>query len=562
MVAIPSPYFRTLPYPTNIEALIKNTSRGRSTSKTIMSRIRHITHSGRPPIKEDDIHDAQRDIEDELTYSVSAIYRHQTSKHGVYVGAPGMLLMEWTIADVVRTLRDTHGDSIIPPKTSLYSWFPFQKPTSGGRTGFLETDVGAATLILISDLKEGLLDVKGGTDRSRASAILLREAIQVAVDGNDPKDDDGCEVLYGRAGLLYGLLLVREATRARRVEMHDKERALDAFLDIVEQLCHEQNIAALINEIVARGLRGAKLYSSEARPRDQQTIHAPALMWTWHGKRYLGGAHGIAGILQMLVSAPSYMLLRHWDAILHTLQWLADIQDQETGSWSHKASRDLLIKPLKVSSSDGDNNMMVQWCHGAPGVLILFSKLLRQESTYGLELPSSLCNTMRDALARGAELVYARGLLRKGIGLCHGVAGSVYTLLAVSDILDSPQLAVQSGQSEPRPIRATKSKSQQKQQHYESFDSQKVYWFLRALHLAHLATSYRKLTQQGEMRSPDRPVSLYEGLAGMCCAWAEVMRRLEELETLARSTSSTQGDGERHQQETRRRGMPGYDDLP
>ena len=201
--------------------------------------------------------------------------------------------MEWTITDIVQTLRDANNNIIVPPRTSLYSWFPFQKPTSGGRTGFLETDVGAATLILICDLREGFLDVKGGTDRSRASAILLREAIQVAVDGDDPRNDDGCEVLYGRAGLLYALLFLKEETRLRRLEMHDSERAVEPFVDIIEQLCHEQNIAALVDEIVIRGRRGAKLYSSEARSRDQQSVRAPALMWSWHGKRYLGGAHGV-----------------------------------------------------------------------------------------------------------------------------------------------------------------------------------------------------------------------------------------------------------------------------
>ncbi|KAI0788913.1 hypothetical protein BC629DRAFT_1440115 [Irpex lacteus] len=476
-----------------------------SPSPVFLLSTNRLGHT-QPPVEEDDIGDARRDIEAELTFSVSAIYRHQTSKHGVYVGAPGMLMMEWTITDIVHTLRDSNDDSIMPPKTNLYAWFPFQKPTAGSRTGFLDTDIGAATLILISDLREGLLDAKGGTDRSRASAILVREAVQLAVDGNDPKDDDGCEVLYGRAGLLYALLFLKEETRVRRLETHDRERALDAFSDIVEQLCHEQNIAALVDEIIARGRRGAKFYASEARSRDQQTIHAPALMWSWHGKRYLGGAHGIAGILQMLVSVPSYMLQKHWDSILHTLQWLVDIQDPDTGSWSHKASRDMLTEAStshSSSRSNRDSDTMVQWCHGAPGVLILFSKLLRQEDSYGLDLPESLCDSMRDALLRGADLVYERGLLRKGVGLCHGIAGSVYTLLAVSDVLDEQPSASLSTHPDSRPKRA---RSRSHRTTHGGFDATQRYWFSRAFHLAHLATSYRKITQRGEMRSPDRPV--------------------------------------------------------
>ena len=191
-------------------------------------------------------------------------------------------------------------------------------------------------------------------------------------------------------------------------------------------------------------------------------------------------------------------------------------------------------------------------------MLILFSKLLRREDTSGLTLPEALRDAMRDALARGAELVYECGLLRKGVGLCHGVAGSVYTLLAVSDVLDSPSPELPSDQPEASPVRVTRSNSHR--QEHGSFDVQKMYWFSRAFHLAYLATSYRKLTQRGEMRSPDRPVSLYEGLAGMCCAWAEVLKRLDELCGSASSDDSEKQD--RQVVGKRGRGMPGYDDLP
>lgn len=56
-------------------------------------------------------------------------------------------------------------------------------------------------------------------------------------------------------------------------------------------------------------------------------------------------------------------------------------------------------------------------------------------------------------------------------------------------------------------------------------DHSKVY-FLSAIHLAHLATAHAELTSSGEMKGPDKPWSLYGGIAGMCCAWAEVYERL------------------------------------
>ena len=57
------------------------------------------------------------------------------------------------------------------------------------------------------------------------------------------------------------------------------------------------------------------------------------------------------------------------------------------------------------------------------------------------------------------------------------------------------------------------------------------------------------------MYVPDRPYSLFEGVAGMCCAWVEVLRRLDGLsspsvvggvEMIGRSVGS---------------GMPAYDDF-
>jgi len=188
---------------------------------------------------------------------------------------------------------------------------------------------------------------------------------------------------------------------------------------------------------------------------------------------------------------------------------------------------------------------VVQWCHGASAVLILLATLLTRfrvgagtlgsqdphhtsfaspsAEQSGCTLPNSTSNAARIALARGGNIVYERGLLRKGVGLCHGVAGSVYALLAVSSALDS----YDHGQVLESP-------------------GEGAHWLMRAVWLAQLATDYERLTSQGEMRVPDRPYSLHEGIAGMCCAWGEVLRRLE----------GRKGPGGRPAS-----GFPGYDDL-
>ena len=151
------------------------------------------------------------------------------------------------------------------------------------------------------------------------------------------------------------------------------------------------------------------------------------------------------------------------------------------------------------------------WCHGAPGILMLLSTVLRvlshQSQTPGNE---ALVRKLNSALHRGADVVYRKGLLRKGVGLCHGVAGSVYALLAASDVVDVKGEEL----------------------------------FLKAVHLAFLSTFHEGMTKSKEMNIPDHPWSLYEGLAGACCAWAEILSRLESAR-FGRASS----------------GFPGFDDL-
>ena len=120
-----------------------------------------------------------------------------------------------------------------------------------------------------------------------------------------------------------------------------------------------------------------------------------------------------------------------------------------------------------------------------------------------LALPAAAAHT---ALACGAALVYTHGLLRKGVGLCHGAAGSVCALLAAAAALAPPHSPPPSGAAvAPRTLGALGP------------------WHARAAHLALLACGYEERTRCGEMGVPDRPYSLYEGVAGICAAWADVV---------------------------------------
>jgi hypothetical protein len=147
-------------------------------------------------------------------------------------------------------------------------------------------------------------------------------------------------------------------------------------------------------------------------------------------------------------------------------------------------------------------------------VVILLSLVLRR-----ICLRRNLGEKVRASLIRGASVIYTHGLLRNGIGLYDGVAGSVFALLAVADA--TPDML-----GDNQDLVGTRA-------------------LAAAVHLAHLAVDYSALMERGEMARPRDFFSLYEGAAGMCCAWAEVLERItHEGRTLDMGC-----------------GMPAYDDL-
>lgn len=158
--------------------------------------------------------------------------------------------------------------------------------------------------------------------------------------------------------------------------------------------------------------------------------------------------------------------------------------------------------------------------------MILLSKLIQVILLHKdeLKVEEDTIGKLYRLLGSGAQLVYKRGLLRKGVGLCHGIGGNVYALLAASDILDSSS----SGSAST----------------IEGLSKNELKYFAKAAHMAYLATFFNDKTVLPEMRIPDHPYSLYEGMAGMCCSWAEVLCRIE-----SRSPSRMKS------------GFPGYDDL-
>jgi hypothetical protein len=220
-----------------------------------------------------------------------------------FIRDAGVAFMEISIAQVRRgLLSEPEEDGDVLSSDALLSLSdarllssinePALNPhhiRSGAHLSFLETPIGVATLVL-SKYPLGRNQKFVNAPWKMCRDLLLRG---VAVIVNDDRrfggDDDGCEVLYGRAGFLYALLFLRNAFASREgggVERGDG--GLDRDIESCRALISDEAVQTVVDSIIRRGRNGARSYRSESGP-----AKSPSLMWVWHMKRYLGGAHGV-----------------------------------------------------------------------------------------------------------------------------------------------------------------------------------------------------------------------------------------------------------------------------
>jgi len=204
---------------------------------------------------------------------------------------PGVVLMDWRVADL--------GLSIIPaPELEVTAQqacarmvrsVSLKSPKDASRVSFMETHVGCATLLIVQHLTrpEGEKPLLDCHNYQRCVSIL-QSAVKLALyrpvhSPNVPlMPYDGCEVLYGRAGLLYTLLFLRSNVTA--------EICSDAPLTgDIKALVSFDTLRKVVDDVIERGTIGAEA----TRPPGVAPSAWPPLMWSWHHKSYLGAAHGV-----------------------------------------------------------------------------------------------------------------------------------------------------------------------------------------------------------------------------------------------------------------------------
>lgn len=180
------------------------------------------------------------------------------------------------------------------------------------------------------------------------------------------------------------------------------------------------------------------------------------LMFQWHDRHYLGAAHGISGICAVLLQA---VILLPEDASLR-----GKVEKYVRPTLDYMIGLKFPSGNYPSSLESGDKDKLIHWCHGAPGVVysFIFAYRVFNDEKY-----------LQCAVECG-EVIWSRGLLRKGYGLCHGVAGNAYAFVALHSVTNDPKYS-------------------------------------------HRAMSFGKwMFDYGKhgCRTPDRPFSLFEGMAG------------------------------------------------
>jgi hypothetical protein len=140
-------------------------------------------------------------------------------------------------------------------------------------------------------------------------------------------------------------------------------------------------------------------------------------LWTQdlYGKvvQYLGAGHGFAGNVYALLKGATLLDAGRRE-ILHdrcvaTLRATAKFEDGLV-NWP----------PGTFAPRAGGPRMLMQWCHGAPGVVCALADFPPQQSA-----------ALDALLISAGHAVWQAGPLAKGHGLCHGTAGNGYALLKV-----------------------------------------------------------------------------------------------------------------------------------
>lgn len=245
-------------------------------------------------------------------------------------------------------------------------------------------------------------------------------------------DDGADEMLVGRSGYLLGILWIENQLNVQIINENERKQLMEVVLKSGRNYAEENNLKV-------------------------------PLMFQYHGREYLGAAHGASAILMVLLALP--LGQRDLKDVKMTIDAILDLQTSE-GNF-----------PSKFDKPEAN---LVHWCHGASGIVYLMAAAYKK---FGDEKYLKSC-------IKCSNVVWKYGLLKKGPGICHGIAGNGYVHLLLYRLTKAPK------------------------------------YLYRAIKFAEfLETDEFK----SNSRTPDRPYSLFEGMSGAVCFLLDLLEPEKSL---------------------------------
>jgi hypothetical protein len=221
--------------------------------------------------------------------------------------------------------------------------------------------------------------------------------------------------LLGETGLLFARWRATgEAALLDRLAARISANSTSPALELMWGAPGTMLVALALHEATGEA-RWADLFRTGEEALRSAFKQVPAIgagAWTQdlYGRRiqYLGAVHGLAGNAFVLIKGRHLLAPEVWAAWSSDLIRSTEATSRRDGQF---AGWPAMTRP------PGDNPgaaMLVQHCHGAPGVITCLA---------GLDAP------IDNLLLAGGELTWRAGPLKKGSNLCHGTGGNGYAFL-------------------------------------------------------------------------------------------------------------------------------------
>lgn len=429
----------------------------------------------------------------------------------IYGGTPGIVLTLLRLERQKSSIQQTDQD-YYQVASNLITPAPTNIELTDGRLSALASNVGPSFMRILAYCEQLNLRPDTALTPDPEHFRIFNQAVERAVLHGSVYTFKGFslggdELIFGRAGLLWAVLTLKK-------HVNRTSEVLTAHISTALQ-----SIPKLVDAIFAGGRQGSQDFIKLHGPKD-----ALPLMWQWmEGYYALGAMHGATGILTMLLSCN--LSDEQQQAIADTVTGLCKKCIDEKGHFpmSIPDRPDALTRP----------SPFVQLCHGPPGLLILLGVIYEKTS-----FVERFWRPEWDlAIRLATKKVWEEGLLSKGGNVCHGLTGNAWSLLPLHNVYEYHGEPLQAAKDKRRAeLEKTGLTVETETEEILNGD----YFLSRALPFMMLARESPPYSDEisikttFDFRTPDRPYSFGEGLAGQVSAWAEtcaiLKARLRKME--------------------------------